>query len=785
MNKPNAPSRTNAERIDLPIARLDTQDAEQSLPIRQYLEQNGVAVVVGRKPAIGEEYHIICGDAAFVQATLASPEQKTTKLFVVLFLGNNTTIPESLEGTQAKVAAITGYSLSTRDTRQLFAYFFTGGENIYYLKNDERPADRVTHIMAVEKKKKKEIGRTDNKRGVLNISLVALSMLIAPTLWYLMSLGIIAAVQWYGVSALKKGDASQAATMAGLTAYWLGQGKGALAVIGVPARLFGQGARIRSEERVLSVIGDVAQAQTKAARLVTQGTLVVPRLFARREEAGESEVSLAVAIDRMRLELDGLTNDLGLAGAELGIIASDTHVPFTISGIKNLVSRVQTEIDAALREAETLQSLMTLYRAAGGFDEKKTYLILLQNSMELRPTGGFIGSIAIVTIEDGIMETPFVQDVYALDGQLKGHVDPPGPIAELLKQEHWYLRDSNWDPDFAVSGEKARWFYEKETAGKVDGVIAISSPLLTDLLGVTGPLDLPDYNDRITKENFFGKSLFYTKADFFPGSTQKKDFLGSVGVALISRITSDSPGSAPGLVRVVGRALEAGDIQFWFPDRQGQIVVEQAGWAGAVIRKEPCEAASLPCMVERIAVVESNMGVNKVNAFIKRSVKSRVDVGQDGGVDGTVALTYQNTSTDDAALTGGGVYLSYARMYLAADALVRSVLIDGVEAPYTATTENGSTIVGLAFTVPPGGEKTVTILYRRGMALHFVNNESLVVVSIRKQPGMINTNLDLAVGYPVGWSLKDVSPGLLANAREARYNTTLDQTKTVVVRFRK
>jgi len=782
MIKHSAPSRTNAEMSDLPIARLDAQDVEQSLPIREYLEQNGCAVIMNRKPAIAPEYHIMSGDELFVQSNLASLPEKSSKLFVVLFLGRRSSVPDSLLSSGVKIAVITGQRISTRETHELFAYFFTDDKNIYYFHTDTPP------IMEVKKIEKPEIpGEVHKKTGhtiFLRFSMVVAGIVIAPIFWYLISLSMIVVAQWYGISAIRTGDTSRFEVVARVTDFWLRQGRGTLTVIGFPILYFGNESFIRSQERILSIAGDLSLAQTKAAQLITRSALVTPLLFAKPDEPRPSDVSLAVSLDTLRLELAGLTNSLELATAQLHILAGDIHVPFAKTNVKNLTNRVESQITQALTQIATIHNLLTVYRTAGGFDEKKTYLIILQNSMELRPTGGFIGSIATLGIEDGVMETPVVQDVYALDGQLKGHVDPPGPIKELLGQEHWYLRDSNWDPDFTVSGERAAWFYEKETGVAVDGVIAIATPLLTGLLDVTGPLHLPDYNDRITKENFFGKSLFYTKADFFPGSTQKKDFLGSVVVALISRLTSELTDEVPALARVVGRALASGDIQFWFPQRQTQAIIKQAGWAGEVIRPETCESSTPPCMVERVAVVESNMGVNKVNAFVKRLVKSRVDVGEDGGVDGTIALTYQNTSTDDALLSGGGVYLSYTRVYLAGDTRVGSVRIDGEEVPYSATTENGSTIIGFAFTVPPGMERTVTITYRRGVLLVFTNNESTFAVSIRKQPGMIDTNLDLAVRYPAGWN-SQTATGLLANAREARYNTTLDSTKTYSITFRR
>ena len=85
------------------------------------------------------------------------------------------------------------------------------------------------------------------------------------------------------------------------------------------------------------------------------------------------------------------------------------------------------------------------------FNGHKIYLLLLQNNMELRPTGGFIGSVGLLDLQDGKMNNLDILDVYTIDGQLKGHVDPPDPIRKYFNQPNWFLRDSNFDPDFANS----------------------------------------------------------------------------------------------------------------------------------------------------------------------------------------------------------------------------------------------------------------------------------------------------------------------------------------------
>jgi hypothetical protein len=54
-------------------------------------------------------------------------------------------------------------------------------------------------------------------------------------------------------------------------------------------------------------------------------------------------------------------------------------------------------------------------------NEKKDYLVLLQNEMELRATGGFIGSYGILSFQNGRLMGFDIKDVYEADGQLKGH----------------------------------------------------------------------------------------------------------------------------------------------------------------------------------------------------------------------------------------------------------------------------------------------------------------------------------------------------------------------------
>ena len=169
-------------------------------------------------------------------------------------------------------------------------------------------------------------------------------------------------------------------------------------------------------------------------------------------------------------------------------------------------------------------------------DGTKNYLILLQNNMELRPAGGFIGSFAKVAFENGKLKKLEVNDIYAIDGQLGFHVEPPKEIKEDLGQKDWFLRDSNWESDFPTSARQAQWFYTKETGERVEGVVAIDISAMEGLLSSIGGVELADYKEKITSENLFEKAVTHAELSFFPGTQAKKSFLTALTNAVFEKI---------------------------------------------------------------------------------------------------------------------------------------------------------------------------------------------------------------------------------------------------------
>ena len=133
--------------------------------------------------------------------------------------------------------------------------------------------------------------------------------------------------------------------------------------------------------------------------------------------------------------------------------------------------------------------------------------------------------------------------------ELEGQITPPEPISKYLGEENWYLRDANWNPDFPESADQIEWFLSKEVQTRVDGVIAVDLEFARKLLTTLGGVNLPDFNTVINADNLYLEAQTRSEKNFFPGATNKRDFLGSLARALLIKIGAED--SLP-----IGKLLE-------------------------------------------------------------------------------------------------------------------------------------------------------------------------------------------------------------------------------------
>jgi hypothetical protein len=330
-----------------------------------------------------------------------------------------------------------------------------------------------------------------------------------------------------------------------------------------------------------------------------------------------------------------------------GVIAAKLLQKVDFEKVKKLTS-------SGAKISEDLPSIL-------GKDSRKTYLVLFQNNTELRPTGGFIGSFALLTFEGGRMSDFSVSDVYSADGQLKGHIEPPAPIKTHLGEASWFLRDSNWDPDFPTSAKRAEWFIDKEIDRQVEGVIALDLRPVKDFLKYTGNIFLPDYDLDITSENLYEKTQAEVHENFFPGTHKKASFLTALSRNLVTTLSSLKDSQKTGVLRAVFENFESRHIQVYLHNERVQETLSGLGWAGEVARP----SCGDNCYSDFIGLVEANVGVNKANYFISREQEIGINVNGDK-IDRELSINFVNSA--NPSLGAPAKYKAYVRVLVPEDA---------------------------------------------------------------------------------------------------------------------
>lgn len=456
-------------------------------------------------------------------------------------------------------------------------------------------------------------------------------------------------------------------------------------------------------------------------------------------------------------ETEKLTANLKSIEKQLAFLETEIEGSEIVNKFNNLSSdkKITKENIAIWRKsASGFAEILPAFSNILGVEKKKSYLVLFQNNAELRPTGGFIGAFGLISFEKARVISFDVFDVYTADGQLKGHVDPPQPIKDYLGEGGWYLRDSNWSPDFPTSAVRAAWFLDKEMGYKVDGVFAVDLEFLRILLKESGPVSLSDYNEILDYRNFYEKIQSQAEKNFFPGSTNKKDYLTALSKTLFRNILDLPEKYLPALVQAISLSLDGRHFSLWFEDPKISQVFTKYSWDGS-IATIPCRLSSgqTSCSSDYLQIVEANLGINKANSFLKRSYVVELGIDQ-GKILHRLVIAYKNDSV--SGVWPGGDYKNYLRLYTNSGSWItrQPILVDnrGNEQflTFTESMEKGKKVFGTLFSIPAGEERQFIASWETPIDLDInkKGNKNLMFYW-QKQAGLTNDPLQVRVNFPV------------------------------------
>jgi len=522
--------------------------------------------------------------------------------------------------------------------------------------------------------------------------------------------------------------------------------------------------QMKALDNVLQAGVDLSQGLEKLAAVGDRVTSVLQKdatgSFADISPAEKRAV--LQALSESTTDLHAVKSDIELALLLLDEIPDEgllKVVRTAIAPVKAQLPLLQALVYQALPAAETLPGIM-------GFPEEKTYLFLLQNNRELRPAGGFIGSYGILKLDAGEIAQFSTDNIYNIDGPAEGIVTerPPEPIITYMGTEHWYLRDSNWSPDFPTSAQKAEAKYYEEGGEEknLDGVIAVTPTLIESLLALTGPITVDGI--EFTKENLFETLEYQVEFGYYHqgiSDENRKDVIGHLSKELMDRLLGMQRAQFPKLWETFTQNVDSKQIQIYVDDQITQQLVEDQNWAGEM----KFTAGDF------LLIVDANLAALKTDEKMQRTIS--YDLARDGGdYIGTATMHYVNTTKQITKLYTR--YRTYVRFYLPYGSTLisnegfltndvqvhRGRSVDPVVTEESFVRPDGSvvryTVVEGFTSIEPLEERDLTIRYRLPESVQQQINSGVYDLYVQKQGGTINHGLNVTVD--IGRKMKLKSP---------------------------
>lgn len=315
------------------------------------------------------------------------------------------------------------------------------------------------------------------------------------------------------------------------------------------------------------------------------------------------------------------------------------------SGVLGTVARARNRL---LHQLETLAGTT---RTAGDFariapamlgeDGPRHYFVAVQNNAEARGTGGLVGAYLILEANRGVLTVRSVGSDTQLRDTVRPAIDPGAEFDRLYgpyaSTSSW--RNSNLSPDFPVVASIWTSLWRATTGERLDGAMAIDPDLMADVLGVTGPVELPDRTTvSATNAVTLTESAVYQR--YADNQTARKDFLRKVAKAVADKVLSGA-GDATALAHALGADAGEHHLALWSSRPTEE----------SVIGGTPLGARLPPPTRPVTDLFVNNLAGSKLDFWLRRTVVRSV-----GGCrpDGTrdVTVTVRLTNSAPAGLPG-------------------------------------------------------------------------------------------------------------------------------------
>ncbi len=517
------------------------------------------------------------------------------------------------------------------------------------------------------------------------------------------------------------------------------------------------------------------------------------------------KVSLLDFLTRIEEPLSQASEELLAADRELQAVNID-DIP---EEKREIFLEARRGLSVLLGFLESFKTHESLFSELLGGNGPRRYLFLFQNNHELRATGGFIGSYALLDVNNGVVRRFFVDGIFNPDGQLRENIVPPKPIQKISAA--WSLHDSNWFPDFPASAEKAMFFYEKTGGPTVDGVVTLTPTVMQKLLAAVGPITLPQYGITVDADNFIPVIQEQVEVKYDREENQPKKVLADLLSALMEKVFAvQDRETLSGIAQALVEGLNEKHILLYARHQGTQTLIDEAGWSGRMLDTER----------DYLSVIHTNINGYKTDGVIEETIQHKAEIASDGSVTDTVSITRTHTGGQTPYDWWNRVNADYLRVYVPKGSKLlsaRGATWEFPEAPLDyaklgfkrdadvereeagmeideksgtrISTDAGKTVFGAWVYVSPGESVTVEYTYRLPFRVDVKKmrqgGAGSYAALYQKQSGSVGSRLETTLVVPEDWKLIwQTDTNLIPYGREWRLMSDLRTDRFIGSVFR-
>jgi len=460
---------------------------------------------------------------------------------------------------------------------------------------------------------------------------------------------------------------------------------------------------------------------------------------------------IITTIDKIKPQFDEIALKMRTVKNELDYINPNRY-PKNFRGMKlrDWIIAGRLAADQATNLLSDAKPLLEIMPSLLGVEGEKFYFVIFQNDGELRPTGGFMTAYGILKVDKGKITPVLSQDIYYLDSLISRTEPAPEALVKYVRlpyqeeakkgiKPHWRLRDMNLSPDFRLSMEKFLTYYQKIAGiGKINGILAVDTKVLVELLKITGPVGVPEWGNfsaEIDKRCDCPQVVYRLEelADK-PVSTlnlSRKAVIGPLMHSVLLNAFQAPKAKMPLLVEAALKSIYEKHLLVYLFEESGQKAVETFNLGGRIKDYEG----------DYFHLNDTSFSGAKSNLFIKQAIEQKFEVGQDGLITKTVSITYRNpASASNCNLEQGGLclnadYRDWVRLYVPEGSTL--IEANGFETEIKTYNELGKTVFEGFFgdKYPLRPKSTAKVVFKYKLPFKVQKGEDFKLL-IQKQPGV-------------------------------------------------